>query len=463
MATIAKFGGTSAKDGPTLEHIVKNIILADPARRIVVISAPGKRFSEDTKVTDLLIQIGEKSYISKEYSAQLDELKNRFVGIADYFGSGHSFLDSAFHSLDDVIRSGSGIKEEYLDRIKPFGEMINSDILAEVIRRFGANAKVYRPENIGFFTDSNFGNAKLKEYSYKKISEALTSVLRKSDEIIVVPGFYGIDEFGKYATFSRGGSDLTGAILANALNAELYENWTDTDGIRRANPKIVEDAEVIERLTYREARELAYSGAEILHPDTLIPLIAKGIPLNVRNTFNLNKKGTYITQNKDANGHVVEGIAHKEGFALIHIEKTGMNDEVGYLHRLTKIFDNYKISIDQMTTSIDSVSIAVSANGNGEKIKKMLKDISEEGLADAGAANVEYDKALVCVVGEGMRHTPGVLKRVSQALSANSINIETLYQGPSERSIIFGLIQENAKKAVRAIYDSYFRNPSPQI
>lgn len=455
MVIVAKFGGTSAKDGPTLEHVIDNIILSNPKRRLIVVSAPGKRNPDDIKVTDLLIKIGNSYYESRSSSEDYEQLKGRFIGIVNHFGIEDSFLQNHFDLLESKIKVYHESKKKYLDSLMPFGEIINASIVAEVLRGNNIDAAVYRPENIGMVTDGNFGNAKLKKDSYEKIFRNLKPILDNEGKIIIVPGFYGIDENGNYTTFSRGGSDLTGAILAHALNAELYENWTDTT-IRRADPRIIEDAEIIEKLTYQEARELSYSGAQILHPDTLIPLREKNIPLYVGDTFKFDNGGTYIVAKKEKNKNIVEGIAHKEGFTLITLEKVGMNEEIGYLEKLGKIFREYSISTDQVTTSIDSISIAVFGEDNDRKIDLFKDEIVQAGLADS--VDIKNYDSMVCVVGEGMKHTKGVLAKLANALSSNGINIETIYQGPSERSIIFGLDQKDAIRAVRAIYDTYFRD-----
>ncbi|MBI2558403.1 aspartate kinase [Candidatus Woesearchaeota archaeon] len=459
MAIVSKFGGTSAKDGITLENVINNIILANPERKVIVFSAPGKASQDDIKVTDLLIRIGETNWNSREYPSDLiRQFRERFLTIADYLGLERSFLSYHFNLLDAFVKTEMDNRDAYLDSIKPFGEMITAKLVAEFLRKQGKKTGVYLPEEIGMITDGNFGKSKLLESSYQKITDKLKPVLERTDEIIIVPGFYGVDSRGRYTTFSRGGSDLTGAILANTVDAKLYENWTDTDGIRRADPRIIDNPDTIEKMTYREAREFAYSGAEVLHPDTLIPLIAKDIPLNVRNTFNLSNKGTYITTSKIPNGHVVEGVSHKEGFTVLYVEKTGMEDEIGYLNRLTNVLLNHGLSISQMTTSIDSVSVAMPANQINGKAEAVIGDIIKNKLADSEGVNMDYDKSMVCVVGEGMRHHVGVLTKLSGELASHGINIETVYQGPSERSIIFGLDSKDAKIAVKAIYDLYFGN-----
>lgn len=454
MVIVAKFGGTSVADGHSLEQVV-NIILANPNRGVNVLSGPGKRFEEDIKVTDLLIQIGTAAYGGRVPVQFINDVKQRFTDITDYFHIDRSFLDPLFNSLDEAIRDLQEDKDQYLDGIKPYGEIILSEIAAEVLRKRGIDAQAYRPENIGMKTDGNFGRAKVKGTSYREIAEHLKPVLEGSKRVIIVPGFYGVDEHGRYTTFERGGSDLTGAILANALHAELYENWTDVDGIRRADPRVVENPETIPRMSYKEARELVYSGAEILHPDTLTLLIAKGIPLNVRNTFDPGKEGTYIVANKDASGNVVEGVIHKDGFTIIYVEQMGMNEQVGYLYKLTGAFAENGVSIDHLTTSVDSIAIAV-AGGNG-KLEAVRNRIIELGLVgNPDGIDIAYGRSLVCVVGEGMRHTIGVLGGLSSALAVEGINIEAVFQGPSPRNIIFCVEQKDSVSAVRAIYNLYF-------
>lgn len=450
MVIVCKFGGTSTKDGQTLERVIDSIIIPNMERRVVVVSAPAG-------ITNLLMQVGERYHSSGVYPRELvEQVKERYVLSATHLNVKESFLSPHFDSLEEAIKNFNPDRERYLDTIKPYGEIINAELLAAALIKKGINGICCRPENVGMIGEGNHGNAKILPESYQNIARALKPILEQTDQIVVFPGFYLIDKNGEFMTFSRGGSDLTGAILANALDAELYENWTDVNGIARADPKVIRKPRTIKRLTYQEARELAYSGAKVLHPDTLIPLIEKGIPLHVRNTLEPWKEGTYIGPSKLPNGHVVEGIAHKEGFTFVYVEKIGMNDEIGYLDRFVGIFADHGISIDQITTSVDSVSVALS-NSTKEKIEAAKKDILEKGLADR--VNDDYDKALICVVGEGMRHTPGVLQRVSKSLARAGINIETVYQGPSERSIIFGIDQSYAKTATQALYNSYFGNP----
>lgn len=489
MAIVAKFGGHSGRDGATLEHVINNIILQDSRRRVLTFSAPGYRFDDDIKVTDLLIQIGDSYLKSKQYATDIvDNVKERFYEIADHLGIERSFLNPYFQSLEDTVKGKAGnnwlwnkavsayrsardsimygVRKEvrrakYLDAVMRFGELIQCEIAAEALRKKGVNAKVYYPEEIGLVTDSNFGKAKLKSSSYKRIAEKLKPVLEKTDEIIIIPGFCGVDKHGSFTTLGREGTDFTGAILANAVDAKEYENWGITDGVMRADPRIVENPEMIRDLTFTQARELAYSGANVLHPDTLAPLVKKNIPLHVRNTFDPQRIGTYIRATKEPDVNIVDGVACKKGFAVFYLQKMGANEEIGYLNRLTGIFAKRGVSIDQMTTSIDSIAIAVANNAMNIDIGALKHAIIKAGLVDGpDAINAEYDKAMVCVVGEGMRHTPGVLEKLSGALSSNGINIETVYHGPSQGNVIFGIAQKDAERAVRAIYNACFGKPA---
>ena len=454
MVIVTKFGGTSVANGRNLEKVI-DIILSNPARRVNVMSAPGKRYSQDTKVTDMLIQMGQETVRGLGQPEYMEDIYRRFIDITDHFEIESSFLVGLFESLDEAKNNVLSDREEYLDGIKPYGEIIISEIIAGVLRKRGVDAQVYRPEDIGMRTDGNFGNAKLKETSYAEIAASLNPALEGSNRVIIVPGFYGIDEHGRYMTFQRGGSDLSGAILANALDADLYENWTDSNGIKRAHPDVVENPETIERLTYREARELAYLGAEILHPDTLKPLIDKNIPLSVRNTFDPDQNGTYITATKEANGYVVEGIAHNDRITAMYVEKTGMDEIVGYIERLSSIFTEHGVSINQFTAAVDSISLTF-AEGYNEQIESINDRMVREGLVDnINGIRVEYDRSVVCVVGEGMSHTPGILGRLSTALASEGINIETVSQA-SEISIIFGLKTIDAKNAVKVLHNLYF-------
>ncbi|MBI2124328.1 aspartate kinase [Candidatus Pacearchaeota archaeon] len=346
----------------------------------------------------------------------------------------------------------------YLDGFISYGEIINSHIATAALRKNGANARLYMPGDIGAVTDGKFGQARLLPSSYDSMKTALRAALAR-DELIVLPGFFAVDSLDRFTTLGRGASDIIGSHVAHAVDAEIYENWTDQNGILTAHPDVVENPQTIGRLTYREARELAISGAKILHQDTLSPLISKGIPLNVRNTFNPPHSGTYIGPTKEPNGHVVEGIAHKTDFAVIYLEKIGIEGEVGYLSRVTDIFARHGLPIERSPDSSDSLALIVPQNkgANKYKIKAVVREIEENGLVDS-EVNVQYDRGLICVVGEGMRYASGVLAKVTGALASAGINIETCIQGPSQRNITLGLHPNDVHRAVRAIHNAYFGN-----
>ncbi len=451
MAIVCKFGGTSAKDGQTLERVVDNIILADERRKVVVVSA-------QAGITDKLIKAGSQQYSNDGNPEDLlINVMEEYNRSASHFNLGDNFLKLHFDAMHRALANRVDGIQMYLDGVIPYGERFNAEILAAALRSRGANARVYYPEDIGMRTDGKFGGAKLLHDSYKKMEAALKAALSRG-EIAVLPGFYGVDAQGRFTILGRGASDITGAHASYAVDAELYENWSDQNGILRAHPNVVEKPESIGNLTYREARELAISGANILHQDTLIPLISKGIRLNVRNTFNPSHPGTYIGPTKTPNGHAVEAVAHRTDFAVVYLEKIGIENEVGYTSRVTEIFARHGLSIERSPDDNDSLAFIVPQNKgeNMGKIAAVAREIEDAGLVDK--ISIQYDRGLVCVVGEGMKDTPGVTAKVSGALAAANINIEMIVHGPSQRNITLGFHPDNVANAVRAIYSAYFGN-----
>lgn len=452
MVIVCKFGGTSAKDGPTLEHVIDKIILADERRRVTVVSA-------QAGVTDQLIAAAKEYHSHSEYpSYLLQSIKDRYTKSANHFNLGDNFLESHFDAMGRAISNRIDDLSRYIDGIIPYGERFNAEILAAALRSRGANAQVHYPENIGMVTDGKFGGAKLLNGSYQAMEAELKIALARG-KVIVLPGFYGMDSQGNFTTLGRGASDITGSHAAHAVDADLYENWSDQNGILRAHPAVVENPESIRNLTYREARELAISGAKILHQDTLIPLISKGIPLNVRNTFNPSHPGTYIGPTKIRNGHAVEAVAHRTDFAVVYLEKIGIESEVGYTSRVTEIFARHGLSIERSPDDNDSLAFIVPQNRgeNMGRIAAVAREIERAGLVD-DRVKVQYDRGLVCVIGEGMKDTPGVTARVSGALASAGINIEMIIHGPSQRNITLGFHPNDVLNGVRAIYNAYFRN-----
>lgn len=434
MAKVVKFGGSSLADANQFRKVAQ-IIRSDKQRRYVVPSAPGKRFDDDTKVTDMLYRSYEAVEKGKNATVELLPIVERFNGIISDLGLTMS-LDDEYEIIIENFKKRAG-----RDYAASRGEYLNGIILANYLGfQFVDAAKC-----VYFTADGEF-DADLTDAS-------LASVLGGYSEA-VIPGFYGARPDGTIKTFTRGGSDFTGSIVAKAIGAELYENWTDVSGFLAADPRIVDNPEVIDYITYKELRELSYMGASVLHQDSIFPVRTAKIPINIRNTNLPNDPGTMIVPEapEKTDGRVITGIAGKKHFSVISIEKDEMNSEVGFLRRILTILDHEGVGFEHIPTGIDTMSIVVSSE-ELEEHPKLVDYITE--ITHPNHIEVINNLAMVAVVGRSMKEKRGTATRIFAALSHADINIKMIDQGSSELNIIVGIDEKDFEKAIKVIYDMF--------
>lgn len=429
---VCKFGGTSVASAAQLRQ-VKAIIDALPERRIIVPSAPGKRTKEEAKITDLLYLAQELGGKNQKIDSVWSEIESRFIGIVRELGLNLDLQPE----LDAVKRAlQQGTTPAYA---ASRGEAINGRIVAALLgATYVDAAEVVRFTPGGRFDDT----------SYELIAKRCAGSGR-----YVVPGFYGADGDGTVHTFSRGGSDLSGAIVAAALDADVYENWTDVSGVLAADPGIVPDAKRIEEITYTELRELAYTGARVLHEEAVFPVRRRGIPIHILNTFAPEAPGTVIRAERDVGEQVVVGIAGLKGFTVFHIEKVLMNAELGFGRRVLDVFERLQISYEHMPSGIDTMSVVVSDKQLKNLADQVVEDL--EGAVRPDRVRVYPGMALIATVGRGMSRRVGVAARLFGALARAGVNVRMIDQGSSEQNIIVGVEAIDFERAVVAIYDAF--------
>ena len=436
---VVKFGGTSLADAEHFRRVAE-IVKADPDRHFVVASAPGKRFKEDIKVTDMLYQCYELVREGKDISAHFEKIKERYNTIIADLGLDFD-ISGELDYIQNAITHRSG-----QDFAASRGEYLNSLILAKYLGYDFIDA-----ESVVFFRENG-------AYDNEKTNEVLTAELKKHHNA-VIPGFYGVMPNGTIKTFSRGGSDITGSIVARAAEADLYENWTDVSGCLMADPRIVDDPLPIKTITYRELRELSYMGASVLHEDAIFPVRYAGIPINIRNTNDPSAPGTMIVSGTSEYDSklVITGIAGKRGFSVINIEKDMMNSEIGFGRRVLDVLEDNDISFEHLPSGVDTMSVIVSsASIKGEaKRERILTSINKRVHPDSVV--IEDGLALLAVVGRGMVKAKGTAARVFAAISAADINIRMIDQGSSELNIIVGVEEHDLEKALNAIYREFVK------
>jgi len=432
---VSKFGGSSLADAEQFRKVY-NIIKADSDRRFVVPSAPGKRFSGDTKVTDMLYECYERAAEGGNIDELFNKITERYNGIITDLG-----LSIDLSNEYDVIKSAFKVKAGR-DYAASRGEYLNGKILAEYLGYDFIDAA----DVIFFNSNGSFDpNA-----TYEVLGEVLSQ-----HERAVIPGFYGSMPNDTIKTFSRGGSDITGSIVARAVNADLYENWTDVSGFLMADPRIIDSPRPIEYITYHELRELSYMGATVLHEEAVFPVRKVGIPINIRNTNMPEEKGTMIVTEAPENIEKanITGIAGKKGFSVVIIEKDMMNNELGFGRRVLLAFERNGISFEHLPSGIDTMSVVVSTKALEDKKEQLLKEICD--LVEPDHISVENGLALIAVVGRGMVRTKGTASKIFKAIYENDINIKMIDQGSSELNIIIGVSEEDFEKAMKAIYAQF--------
>lgn len=437
MSKVVKFGGSSLASAEQFKKVGK-IINEDKERRFVVPSAPGKRFSKDKKVTDMLYACYSTA-CSKTNADKLDEelaaIKARYAEIIEGLGLKLS-LDDEF----DVIKDNF-VKKAGRDYAASRGEYLNGIIMAHYLGFEFIDAT----EVIKFKENGEFDSEVTNEILAEKLKGCVNAV---------VPGFYGSLPDGKIKTFSRGGSDITGSIVARACKADVYENWTDVSGILVVDPRIIDGPEVIDVVTYKELRELSYMGFSVLHEDAIFPVRREGIPINIRNTNAPADSGTWIVESTcQKSKYTITGIAGRKGFCSINIEKDKMNSEVGFGRKVLQAFEDNGISFEHMPSGIDTMTIFVHQDEFMDKEQQVVSAIHR--IADPDTIEIESDLALIAVVGRGMKSTRGTAGRIFSALAHANVNVKMIDQGSSELNIIIGVENNDFEAAIKAIYDIF--------
>ena len=434
MKKVVKFGGSSLASAKQFKKVA-DIIHADEERRFVIPSAPGKRHMNDTKVTDMLYDCYELAEAGKKFDSELKQIKLRYEEIITGLDLQLS-LDQEFAQITEKFKAKAG-----RDYAASRGEYLNGIVMAQYLGfPFIDSAEV-----IVFDEDGNF--------EADKTNAKLKARLQEMD-YAVIPGFYGAKEDGTVKTFSRGGSDITGSIVAKAVHADVYENWTDVSGFLIADPRIIDRPEGIETITYRELRELAYMGATVLHEDAIFPVRKEGIPINIKNTNAPEDNGTWIVESTcQKSRYTITGIAGKRGFCTINIEKDMMNQEIGFGEKVLRVFSDNGISFEHMPSGIDTMTVVVHEDEFIDKEQKVVAGLHR--LVDPDSIEIESDLALIAVVGRGMRATRGTAGRIFSALAHANVNVKMIDQGSSELNIIIGVEDRDFEAAIKAIYDIF--------
>ncbi len=434
MKKVVKFGGSSLASTKQFKK-AGEIIRSDKSRRYVVPSAPGKRNDKDEKVTDMLYECYDAASAGVAYKKLLNRIKDRFLEIVDGLNLDLN-LDHEFEKIEENFVKGIG-----RDYAASRGEYLNGLVMAKYLGYEFIDAA-----EVIFFDDQGNFQADLTN---RELSERLEHVERA-----VIPGFYGAKHDGTVKTFSRGGSDVTGSIVAKAIQADLYENWTDVSGFLVADPRIVENPKVIETITYKELRELSYMGASVLHEDAIFPVRKEGIPINIRNTNKPEDKGTLIVESTCRKPrYTITGIAGKKGFCAVNIEKAMMNAEVGFGRKVLQVFEKYNISFEHVPSGIDTMTVMLHQDEFEEYEQSVIAGIHRAVSPDS--VDLESDLALVAVVGRGMKATRGTAGRIFSALAHARINVKMIDQGSSELNIIIGVKNGDFEAAIKAIYDIF--------
>ncbi|MBQ7063629.1 MAG: aspartate kinase [Firmicutes bacterium] len=436
MVKVVKFGGSSLADAGQFRKVAQ-IVKEDPSRAYVVPSAPGKRCKTDTKVTDLLIQCHNTAHFGDDWRPILGRIKERYEEIRHDLGL-NARLEDEFTVIEEHLRKGCS-----LDYMASRGEYLNGILLAEYLGYEFVDAA----EVVLFGEDGKYDAAD----AVRKMRERLGDRKR-----VVIPGFYGAKPDGSIKTFSRGGSDITGAIVAQAVNADLYENWTDVSGFLMCDPNIVEDPRPIRVITYRELRELSYMGASVLHSESIFPVKDAGIPINIRNTNEPEAPGTMIVAHApaDPEGDIITGIAGRKGFVVIRIEKDMMNQEVGFGLKVLKVLKDFNISFEHLPSGIDTMCVVLNSKEVAGRENDLLSALTQAVCPDYIV--MDRGLALIAVVGRGMRSQTGTASRVFSAVAEGGVNISMIDQGSSELNIILGIREEDFEKTIRNIYHAFY-------
>lgn len=448
---VVKFGGSSLASGQSVEQAL-NIILNDPERQVIVVSAPGKRNNADTKVTDLLIKYAEQVLKHKETDAIVKQIFARYQEIGYFFGLNDEKLQIIQNILLALPNQNYPDNNYLMAAFKAHGERLNARLIALILQHENIKSRFLDPVDAGLIVTGEPNDALVNPESYLNLDQ----IKIDPNEKIIFPGFFGITPSGNIATFSRGGSDITGAILARGFHANIYENFTDVNGIFAANPNIVMHPLSIKKMTYREMRELSYAGFSVFHDEALIPAIQGQIPINVKNTQEPDNPGTMIVPEKNFSpDNTITGVTSQKHFSALYLHKYLLNKEAGFTLRILQILYKHDIPYEHMPSGIDDITIIFNNDFLNDQI---IDQICNEIQATINPDQLEWidDYAIIMVVGEGMKKTPGVSRQILDSLASQGITPRMINQGASQISIMIGTKKEKADKAVKIIYQDFF-------
>lgn len=467
---VVKFGGSSVANAERITNVIDNIILKDNEIKYAVFSTFGKVNKDDIKVTDMLEKIAAAYFFENKFlEDNFNKLKNKYINESIKLRIPTESVQTSFVELRKIIENKFDDYDKYYTAVVAQGERIFIQIPYLYLKAKKINVAVCYPEKIGFITNSNYKNAALLHDSYETVKENLFNM---DADLFLIPGFYAIDSNGDYTTFKRGGSDYTGALISNIVDADIYENFTDVDGILRVDPNVFDASErtLIEKIdiiSYRELRELAYGGAKVIHSGTLKPLSEKKIPLRIRNTFDLSATGTLVVSKKEKSYEVVKGIAMRDNIFFLNIDMYNMDEEIGVGHFIEEAMYHKNISFSQVTSSIDSLSYAIPMIESDEetaqeefknRIESVVKFLRNNDKFEFDRVSLLYPNCLIHIVGEGMQNTVGLAGKFASILGKDHINIITTYQAPEQINVIYGIKSSEGKKALQALYRELFLN-----
>ena len=438
---VAKFGGTSMANAECIKR-VKDIIVSDPSVGYVVVSAPGKREKTDTKVTDLLYAALDKVKHGHTAAVAFEPVKTRFDGIISELGIDLD-LTRDYEEISAALTDNAT-----RDYVASRGEYLSAKVLAALLGWKFIDAKDF----VRFDENGNF---------LAEETNAYAKAMLRSIKYVVIPGFYGATDKGEIKTFSRGGSDISGSIVARAVYASIYENWTDVDGFMKCDPRIVSNPEIMELITYKELRELSYMGANVLHPESIFPVRKNDIPIHIRNTFNPSAKGTMIVPTKkyfsgayERADSVVTGIAGKRDFIAVNIEKSMMKSDISFVRKVLEVIERNGLSIEHLPSGIDTLSVILdSSDHNDEALERVVDGIKE--VCNPDTIDIDRNLALIAIVGHGMNRRKGTATKVCSSLANADINIRMIDQGSSELNIIVGVENKDYETAITALYNEF--------
>ncbi|PNZ09453.1 aspartate kinase [Staphylococcus simiae] len=443
---VSKFGGSSVSNASQIKKVL-NIVNSDPERQIIIVSAPGKRYDNDVKTTDLLIRLYEKVINKLDYVDKKKEIIQRYDDIIKELHMSKDLLSIIDHTLEQYIATLKEQPERLLDALLSCGEDFNAQLIAQYNNSQGIPTKYLSPKEAGIIVTDIPQQAQILNSSYDQISK-----LKNYKEKLIIPGFFGVSQEDYIVTFPRGGSDITGAIISSGVKATLYENFTDVSGIYKANPNIIKEPELIDEITYREMRELSYAGFSVFHDEALQPLYKDRIPVVIKNTNRPQDKGTYIVHDRQVNSkNIISGISCDKDFTVINIKKYLMNRQVGFTRKILGVLEDNNISFDHMPSGIDSISIVMRSKQIKNKENKVLNEIRKQ--CDVDELSIENDLAILMIVGEGMNQVVGTANKITHALAESGINLKMINQGASEISMMFGISVDDAEKAVLSTYE----------